>query len=86
LAAHRSSRQITYKKLDGWMCEVVSGMFSLGGWRGMDWREKVTIKLQKMINLQKQPRCIKKCGFVQNGQCEKKCEIKGNGQKMALMI
>ena len=24
------------------MCEVVSGMFSLGGWQGMDWQEKVT--------------------------------------------
>ena len=44
MAAHRSSRQITYKKLDGWTCEVVSGMFSLGGWRGMDWPEKVTLQ------------------------------------------
>jgi len=26
------------------MCEVVSGMFSLGGWREMDWREKVTVQ------------------------------------------
>jgi len=26
------------------MCEVVSGMFSLGGWRGMDWWEKVTVQ------------------------------------------
>jgi len=26
------------------MCEVVSGMFSLGGWQGMDWREKVTVQ------------------------------------------
>ena len=26
-AAHRNSRQITWKKLAGWMCEVVSGMF-----------------------------------------------------------
>ena len=24
------------------MCEVVSGMFSLGGWQGIDWQEKVT--------------------------------------------
>ena len=44
MAAHRSSRQITYKKIDGWTCEVVSGMFSLGGWQGMDWREKVTLQ------------------------------------------
>ena len=35
MAAHRSPQQITYKKLDGCMCEVVSGMFSLGEWRGM---------------------------------------------------
>ena len=28
----------------GWMCKVVSGMFSLGeGW-GMEWREKVTVQ------------------------------------------
>jgi len=26
------------------MYEVVSGMFSLGGGRGMDWWEKVTVK------------------------------------------
>ena len=44
MAAHRSSRQITYKKIDGWTCEVVSGMFSLGGWWGMDWQEKVTVQ------------------------------------------
>ena len=44
VAAHRSSRQITYKKLDGWTCEVVSGMFSLRGWREMDWREKVAVQ------------------------------------------
>ena len=31
VAAHRSSRQITYKKYMV-ACEVVSGMFSLGGW------------------------------------------------------
>ena len=49
MAAHRSSCQITYKKIGGWMCEVVSGMFllggwwgmfSLGGWWGVDWRKK----------------------------------------------
>jgi len=28
-----------FKKSAGWMCEVVSGMFTLGGWRGMDWWE-----------------------------------------------
>ena len=44
MAAHRSSCQITYKKIDGWTCEVVSGMFSLGGWWEMDWREKVTVQ------------------------------------------
>ena len=44
VAAHRSSCQITLKKLDGWTCEVVSGMFSLGGWQGMDWWEKVTVQ------------------------------------------
>ena len=26
------------------MCEVVSGMFTVGGWWGMDWREKVTVQ------------------------------------------
>jgi len=26
------------------MCEAVSGMFSLVGGRGMDWREKVTVQ------------------------------------------
>jgi len=26
------------------MCEVVSGLFSLGGGRGMDWREKITVQ------------------------------------------
>ena len=31
VAAHRSSRQITLKKLAGWTCKLVSGMFSLGG-------------------------------------------------------
>ena len=32
------------KKLAGWACKVVSGMFSLGGGRGMDWRGKVTVQ------------------------------------------
>ena len=26
------------------MCEVVSGMFTLGRWRGVDWWEKVTVQ------------------------------------------
>ena len=26
------------------MCEVVSGMFSLGGGQGMDWLEKVMVQ------------------------------------------
>jgi len=26
------------------MSEVVSGMFSLGGWRGMDWWEKAAVQ------------------------------------------
>ena len=25
------------------LCEVVSGMFTLGGWRGMDWRESLYV-------------------------------------------
>ena len=29
------------EKFAGWMCKVVSGMFPLGGWSGMDWQEKV---------------------------------------------
>ena len=44
MAAHRSSRQITYKKIDGWTCEVVSGMCHWVGGRGMDWWEKVTLQ------------------------------------------
>ena len=32
------------EKMAGWTCEVVSGMFSLGGGWGMDWREKVTVQ------------------------------------------
>ena len=27
-----------------WMCEAVSGMFSLGGGWGMDWQEKVMVQ------------------------------------------
>jgi len=26
------------------MCEVVSGMFSLGGWWGIDWQGKVIVQ------------------------------------------
>ena len=33
-----------YKRLDGWPCEVVTGMFSLGGWRGMDGGERITLQ------------------------------------------
>ena len=32
------------KKLAGWMCEVVSGMFALGGWQGMDWQDKIIVQ------------------------------------------
>jgi len=32
------------KKMAGWTCKVVSGMFSLGGWWGMDWQEKFTVQ------------------------------------------
>jgi len=28
----------------GWTCKVVSGMFTLGRWQGMDWQEKLTVK------------------------------------------
>ena len=38
------SQKFPPNNLDAWGCEVVSGMFSLGGRRGMDWREKVTVK------------------------------------------
>jgi len=40
-----SSRQITYKKFDGWTCEVVSGIFSLSGWQGMNWQERLQFKI-----------------------------------------
>jgi len=29
------------ENLAGWMWEVVSGMFTLGGWQGMDWRKRL---------------------------------------------
>ena len=32
------------EKLSNWTCEVVSGMYSLGGWWGTDWQEKVTVQ------------------------------------------
>jgi len=38
-----------------------------------------------VTSTQKQPGC-KKCGPVQNGQCEKSCEIKGGGEEMAVMV
>jgi len=45
VAAHRISRQITSKKLAGWMCEVRSIRDVFIGWvAGMDWREKVTVQ------------------------------------------
>ena len=35
------------KNLAAWMFEVVSGMFTLGGWvAGMDWQEKVIVQVQ----------------------------------------
>jgi len=51
VAAHKSSRQITYKKIDGWTCEVVrirdvwvAGDVFIGWVAGVDWREKVTVQ------------------------------------------
>ena len=38
------SQKFPPNNLEGWTGEVVSGMFSLGGWRGMDGREKVTVQ------------------------------------------
>jgi len=39
------AEQIRWKNWAGWMCEVVSGIFTLGGWvAGMDWREKVIVQ------------------------------------------
>jgi len=38
------SQKIPPNNLAGLMCEVVSGMFSLGGWWGMDWRERLQFK------------------------------------------
>jgi len=38
------SQKFPPNNLAGWTCEVVSGMFSLGGWRGMDWKEKVAVQ------------------------------------------
>ena len=36
--------QIAWKKLAGWTCDVVAGMFTLGGWWVMNWRGKVTFQ------------------------------------------
>ena len=33
------------KNLADWTCKVVSGMVTLGGWQGMDWREKVIVQI-----------------------------------------
>ena len=33
------------EKLANWTCEVVPGILSLGGWRGMDWWEKVIVQI-----------------------------------------
>jgi len=54
VAAHRSSRQI---KIDSWTCEVVSEMFSLGGWQRMDWREMVTVQtcVRALVKPKNQP-------------------------------
>ena len=38
------SHKFPPKKLAGWMCEVVTGRFTLGGWWGMDWQEKITVQ------------------------------------------
>ena len=38
------------------------------------------------IDLLKISLAVKKCGPVQNGQCEKSCAIKGGGQEMAVMV
>ena len=41
------SQKFPPNNLAGWICKVVSGMFSLGGrdgGGGMDWREKVTVQ------------------------------------------
>ena len=59
MAAHRSSRQITYKKLDGWTCEVhcsIRDVF-IGRVAGMDWREKVTVQNcgQALVKPKNQP-------------------------------
>ena len=32
------------ENLAGWMCEVISEMLTLGGWRGMDWQENVIVQ------------------------------------------
>jgi len=39
------------------MCKVVSGMFTLGGWWEIDWREKVTVQncVRALVNPKNQP-------------------------------
>ena len=41
VAAHRSSCQMRQKNLAGWTYKVVSGMFTSGGWWGMELAGKV---------------------------------------------
>jgi len=35
---------VSRKKIAGWTCEVVSGIFSFRGGGEMDWREKVIVQ------------------------------------------
>ena len=47
VATHRSFCQIRYtvQNLASWMCEVVSGIFTLGGRLGMKWWAKVKVQV-----------------------------------------
>ena len=51
------SQKFPPNNIDGWTCEVVSAMFSLGGWWGMDWREKVMVQNcgRALVKLKNQP-------------------------------
>ena len=42
------------------MCKVVLGVFLLGGWRGMDWREKATVQNcdRALVKPKNQPRGV----------------------------
>jgi len=44
VAARRNARQIRFENLAAWTCEVVSGMFTLGGWWGVGWQEKIIVQ------------------------------------------